>query len=100
MNYGKGIKLARTARGISQKKLAALCKLDPSFISLIESGERKPGTETLELIAKVLRTPFHLLILLGSEKEDLKHISTKQAQALGKDLLELLIGVEIRGDRG
>lgn len=81
----------RAARGLSQKELSTLLEMDPSFISLIESGKRQPSTETLELITRKLNVPFYLFALLSSEEHDLKNISTKDAEEFGKGLFNVLL---------
>ena len=91
MNYGHAIKVARTRRGMSQKQLAGRIKADSSFLSMLESGKRKPSTETLEAICDVLGVPLYLLMLLASEKKDLKGVSAAQAADLGRQLLDILI---------
>jgi len=91
MNYGAAVRRARALRGLSQKELAAAADVNASYISLIEAGRRTPTTSVLEAIAKVLRFPLHLIILLASEDEDLQGISKKEAQALGRQLLEMLV---------
>ena len=94
MKYNKGIKLARTVRGLSQKRLAREAGLDPSYISLLESGTRTPSAATIESIAEALRIPPHLMLLLSSEKNDLKNISEDEAAKAGNSLLMLLLEAE------
>lgn len=91
MDYGKGIRIARAARGLSQKDLAALTGLNGNYISLLESGRRAPSVDALEALAKALKVPVYLLTLLSSDAEDLNGISPEHASILGKDLLNLLI---------
>lgn len=93
MNYGKAIKIARSTKGLSQKDLGKLIDVNPSYISRLEAGERLPSTETLEAISKALSVPMYLLMLLGSDVEDLKGISTEQAAILGQNLLDIVINV-------
>lgn len=90
MKYGKAIRTLRSARGLSQKRLAAQANLGPSHLSLLESGSRAPSTGTLEALAKALDVPVYLLMLLASENGDLRGISTDQADFLGKQLLNIL----------
>ena len=92
MQYGRAIKLARTARGFSQRKLAEAVVLDPSYISRIEAGARVPTLESLETISGALRVPLHLLVLLASEDEALRGVTSDQASRLGTELLNLLVG--------
>lgn len=91
MDYGKAIRIARAFRGLSQKQLAERIESDASYISLIESGSRVPRPKTLERIAKELRVPLHLLMLFASERKDLRGLSPRQADLLGKQLLEALL---------
>ena len=91
MNYGKAVRTIRAARGMSQKELAERVGLNPSYLSLIESGKRIPATNVLEDLAKALRVPLYLLLLLGSTKEDLHGISEAQARTLGKELLGIVL---------
>ncbi len=90
MNYSKAIRLVRSTKGLSQKDLAKKSKIDPSFLSLIERDKRLPGTKTLEMLSKALGVPLYLIILLASEKKDLRGLSEKQSAILGKQFLELI----------
>jgi transcriptional regulator with XRE-family HTH domain len=94
MNIGKAIRVIRAARNLSQKQLAEESELDASYISLVEAGRRSPTDETIQGIAKALRVPKYLLLLLGSDKEDLSGISTEQADVLAKQLLEIILEPE------
>jgi transcriptional regulator with XRE-family HTH domain len=47
----------RAARGLSQARLAAICKLDRTYISLMERGLRQPTLTTIFAIGKALRMP-------------------------------------------
>lgn len=44
---GKRIVAARTSKGVSQEKLAALSDIDRSHMGYIEQGRRKPTVATL-----------------------------------------------------
>lgn len=94
MNIGKAIRVIRAARGLSQKQLAEESGLDASYVSLVEAGKRAPTGETVQAIAKGLRVPKYLLLLLGSDKEDLSGISTEQADMLAKQLLAIILESE------
>jgi len=91
MNYGKAIRIARSIAGLSQAKLAAQGGIDRSYLSLIESGDRKPTLETLQAISGSLKLPFHLLTLLATEKEDAKDVNEEQISSLAKELTHLLL---------
>lgn len=91
MNYNKAIRTVRAAKGISQKELAALTKLDASYISRIEAGQRIPTLEVIELISKKLKIPVYLLTLLASDQEDLHGLPEKETKNIATDLLDVLI---------
>ncbi len=91
MDYGKAIRIVRSARGISQKALAERAKLDPSYVSQIETGAKVPSIATVENMAEVLGIPVYLLMLLGSNQNDLRGLDPPQAAELGSRLLRILI---------
>jgi len=93
MNYSKAIRVARSLADISQGALADKAEIDRSYLSLIESGKRKPTVETIEKIAIALQIPFHLLSLLGSEESDVKNASQEQIVSLSQALTKLLFEV-------
>lgn len=90
MNYGNAIRVARSAKGMSQKDLASKTALDPNYLCMLEKNKRAPSVGTLEAIAKSLDIPIHLLLLLASEKTDLRSIAPTEAEALGRYLLEMI----------
>jgi transcriptional regulator with XRE-family HTH domain len=93
MNYSKAIRVARSLADISQGELADRAEIDRSYLSLIESGKRKPSVEIIEKIASALKLPFHLLSLLGSEKADVREASEEQIEGLSLALTKLLLEV-------
>lgn len=59
---GKKVRKYRTAKGISQEKLALDAGLNRAYIGYIERGERNPTTKTLVKISRVLKiSPKNLL---------------------------------------
>lgn len=52
--FGIALKKFRNDAGISQDALAKYCKLDRTFISLLERGERQPTISTLYKVAAAL----------------------------------------------
>lgn len=52
--FGKVVRKLRIARGLSQEKLAFACDRHPTFISLIERGQRSPTLRTVFLLAAAL----------------------------------------------
>lgn len=94
MDYGRAIRLVRATRGLSQKRLAKLLDVDPSYVSLLERGERTPSASTLESIASEFNVPLYLLVLLGSDDDDLAGVTTEHAKLLGAEILRALIHAE------
>ena len=94
MDYGKAIRIVRAAKGLSQRDLARLTGYNSSYVSLLERGLREPATSTLKKLARVLGVPVYLLTLLASDKDALRGISEKQANHLGLQMLEILLGAE------
>ena len=47
MNYGKAIKIVRTAHGLTQAELTERLSIGPSHLSLIEAGRRQPSLRVL-----------------------------------------------------
>lgn len=97
MNYGKAIKIIRSAKGINQKELARLARLDPSYISLIEGNKRKPTLTTLEKISEELSVPVPLITLLSSDEGELSRFSGEQMENIGRELLDILISSDNYG---
>ena len=94
MNYGKALRVLRAARGLQQKQLAEKLGVDGSYVSLLESGRRKPSMDIVEASAQLLGVPVYLLMLLASEEQDLKGVTGSEAAAIGKQLLEIVLRSE------
>lgn len=92
VNFARAVRIARAARGLSQKELARRAGLTPSYVSRIEQGERTPRAETLDSLAIALQAPRHLIDLLAAPDNRLKGISESDAGTLGVLLLQLLVG--------
>jgi transcriptional regulator with XRE-family HTH domain len=82
--------VTRAIADVSQKELAEKIKVDPSLISLIESGRRKPSLTTAENIAQALNVPLHIFTLLAAEPEDLAGTQPEVVGDLGMALARLL----------
>lgn len=92
MNYGKAIKIVRTAHGLTQAELAERLSIGPSHLSLIEAGRRQPSLRVLDEISVALGVPPHLLMLLSSGPEDFEaHTDPGQIAELARSLLGLLM---------
>lgn len=91
MNYGRAVRIARAIAGLQQRELAERVGLDPSHVSLIEMGKRKPSVSALEKLAEGLGVPLHLLTLLGAEQADLKHVRPDELAGIGEALARVLL---------
>jgi transcriptional regulator with XRE-family HTH domain len=60
--FGKVLKEARKAAGISQEELAARTGLDRSFLSRLENARKEPGLTTLLALGPALGTTAHELV--------------------------------------
>jgi transcriptional regulator with XRE-family HTH domain len=94
MDYGKAIRVCRSAYGKTQAELAKALKVSPSQLSLVESGAREPTVALLTRVGRVLKVPLPLLTLLASERGDL-NVDDPERQGeikeLAKSLLRLLV---------
>lgn len=91
MNYGKAIKLARALASLNQKELAARAGLDPSHVSLIEKGTRRPSLTALEKLSTALQIPNDLLILMAAEKDDLRLRDPEELQQALESMARLIL---------
>ena len=91
MDYGKALRVIRLSKRLSQVGLGKKLGVDASYISRIEAHKRTPTIEILELVSEKLSVPLYLIILLASEKEDLKGVGEEVTQIVGKNLLDLLV---------
>ena len=54
VKLGKNLKQIRTAKSISQGKIARILKVGRSFITNIENGKTNPTLDTIAKIAKAI----------------------------------------------
>ena len=99
MNYGKGIKIARTVAELSQKELARRARIDAGHISLIEKGKRKPTLRTLERLIRALDIPHDLLILLSADRKELGVSDPQELERVAQSLVRLLVRNETKTKR-
>ncbi len=92
MDYSRATRIARSARGLSQKELSELAELNHGYISRIEKGTRQPTTKAIERISKALGVPLYLFLLLASGDTD--HVPKA---TLAEDLLHVLLDTDETG---
>ena len=91
MNYGKALKLARALADLNQKDLAARAGLDPSHVSLIEKGARRPSLAAVEKLSAALEIPSDLFVLMATEKKELKLRNPEELQQALESMARLLL---------
>lgn len=96
MDYGRAIRIVRTAYGLSQGELAERLSIGASHLSLLESGKRQPSVQVLDELSTVLRIPPHLLTLLASEPEDIE--DPKKAGDIA-ELAQALLRILVSGGK-
>lgn len=81
MNIGRGFRIIREQKGISQAKMAKLAKMGQSTISAIELGKKMPAKLSVKKMCKGLKVPFIAVVVLSLEDKDIskdkKHIYKK-----------------------
>lgn len=92
MDYGRAIRIVRTAYGLSKGDLARRLSIGASHLSLIERGKRQPSVAVLAELSTELRIPPHLLALLASEPGDIDDPrNAEQVAELARSLVRLLV---------
>jgi transcriptional regulator with XRE-family HTH domain len=87
MTLGNAIKLIRTARGVTQQKLAKKLRVSANYISLIEGDRRDPSLSFLKSLASELRVPIAMLFMY--QGEPIPGVSRRTTDRLRDMLLEL-----------
>ena len=99
MDYGKALRIARAAAGMEQRQVARAAGLDPSHISLIEKGDRKPSVAAIGKLSRALKIPEPLFSMLATQSCDLQGIEEREFQAIGVYLAKFLLRSEDTRER-
>jgi len=100
VDYSKAIRVGRALADVSQRDLSRKISVDPSLVSMLENGRRKPSLDILQKVAVALRIPFHLFTLLASEPGEIKDADPKTVRQLALALSKLLLtGGELESSR-
>lgn len=91
MDYGKALRICRAIAGLEQKELAASAGIDPSHVSLIEKGARKPSVNAIAKLCRALQIPEPLFGMLAAEKSDLHGTDEKEFEKIGAHLTKFLL---------
>lgn len=54
-SFGQNVRKVRASSGLTQRHVAAIAHLDPTYISGIERGVRNPSLLSMTRLAKALR---------------------------------------------
>jgi len=75
MNIGHSIKTIRKERtNLNQSDFAQQVGITQTYLSLIESGKKKPSTDILEKIAKEFEVPLFYIFWNGIEISDIEEL--------------------------
>ena len=97
MDLARAIRMARAARGLSQRELAKQVGVRPNYVSMLERGQRSnPSATVVAKFARALNLPVPLLTLLGADAAELRLISEKDANRLARALLDALTENELQ----
>ena len=69
LQFGARIRALRRLQGISQERLAALAKLDRSYMGKVERGERDIGIDNIGKIARALKVEIYVLFMFGVQND-------------------------------
>jgi transcriptional regulator with XRE-family HTH domain len=93
LTTGKKIRIAREARGLTQKQLAGASDVSPGLIAQLEAGKVQPSLKTIERIASALAVSTCYLILEQEDTEGLiAGISPELREMLFDPKVQLIIG--------
>jgi XRE family transcriptional regulator, regulator of sulfur utilization len=67
---GEVLKHFRTNKKITLLQLSEMTELSISYLSIIESNQRKPNIDILERICQSLDVPLEVLLILSSDSDD------------------------------
>jgi len=68
--FGRALRRERVRAGLSQEELAFRAKVDRTFVSRAERGERQPALTTVLLLARALG--IRAAVLVEATEKDLK----------------------------
>lgn len=83
MDFGKRLRELRDAADMTQTKLAALSKMDPSAIAHLEAGRRKPSFHNIRRLAKALNITTDVLL-----DQDAPIVAFRNAQSLNESQID------------
>ncbi len=92
-SYGKALRIARAAKGMSQQDLAKHSGVRPSYVSMIERGERdNPSQEVKKALAKALRVSEVTLTALSCSRQDVCEMDEEERNLVANIILSAVTG--------
>jgi transcriptional regulator with XRE-family HTH domain len=90
MNIGHALKVTRSAKNLSLETLAERAELSQSYLSMIESGKRKPTLSSIQKIATALGVPTPILLFLAADKGELEGIDAETARRMSAAVMDVM----------
>ena len=87
MKYGRAIRVARAARGLTLTELARLVGVSASFLSLVEDEKRPTSHPQRVAIALACGAPMATIDLLAEEEE----LDDADALRLGRAIVDMVL---------
>mgnify|MGYP002626057081 CR=1 FL=1 len=78
MSIGHAIRAARTIAYMTQKELAERCDISPSWLSLLERGERGISVSSVDIVAEGLNLTSTLLVFMSEPDDERFDIELKK----------------------
>lgn len=91
MDLGRGIKILRKQKKITQKRLAELSEISTNALCSIERGQSTPSKATIEKICSSLNVPESYLVLFSITEDDIPEEKRELYHSLCEPLKEGLI---------
>jgi transcriptional regulator with XRE-family HTH domain len=97
ITLGEAIRKLRKAGGLSQRELSERVRVDPTYVSHLESNRREPSLTLLKQISSELGVPPGVLLAVAlwtelptADQEAYKPVIDRLLQMAGKPQMDLL----------
>lgn len=91
MNIGEVILELRKQKGVKQKELAKELKISATYLSLVESNEKKPSVALIANIANYFDLPVTAILFKALEHNNINDKEQKKYIKAAKPVVEALI---------
>jgi len=90
VDIGRAVKLCRSRKGWTLRKLAKRTGIAVSHLSMIERNQRDASMTAMQSLADAFGMPLNILIFLAADPKELSGISDELKEKLSRAALELL----------